>query len=117
MVDLIATLVLSSARHDALVETPFSQPPLLAMGQEEHGLATCGPFVSKLLKEGLNVPALEALLLHACYESQERSVPPLHIVLHGIDTMDSDALQPCALTKEGLTSSTCPAPAASHAAL
>ena len=40
------------------------------------------------------VRALEALLLHTAYDSQEHSVPILQIVLHGIDTMDSDALQP-----------------------
>ena len=104
MVDLIATLVLSSSRthrtggngtHTNVPEsTPFSQSPLLLMNPEEQQLATCGPFINKLLKEGLNVPALEALLLHTSYDSEQRSVPPLQIVLHGIDTMDSDALQP-----------------------
>ena len=101
MVDLIANLVLSSARVDSRPEaptlsesTPYSIEPLLTMAPTEQQLATCAPFVSKLLKEGLNVRALEALLLHASYDAQERSVQLLQIVLHGIDTMDSDALQP-----------------------
>ena len=84
MVDLIATLVLSSSRthgtggngtHTNVPEsTPFSQSPLLLMNPEEQQLATCGPFINKLLKEGLNVPALEALLLHTSYDSEQRSV-------------------------------------------
>ena len=64
------------------------------MAAEEHSIATCAPFLAKLLKEGLNVGAIEAIVLHTCYESQEHSLRPLQVVLHGIDTMDSDALQP-----------------------
>jgi len=48
-------------------------------------MATCGPFLAKLLKEGLNVGALDALLCHTCHESQERSVAPLDVLLHGIE--------------------------------
>ena len=94
MLDLITTLVLSSARREPPAATPYSLEPLLRMHADEHAIATCEPFLAKLLKEGLNVRALEVLLLHTIHESRDCSMAPLATVLHGIDTMDSDALAP-----------------------
>jgi predicted TIM-barrel fold metal-dependent hydrolase len=41
--------------------TPYSITPLLTMTSDDLQMATCTPFVSKMLKDGLNVRALEAL--------------------------------------------------------
>ena len=103
MVELIATLVLSSTRTFTFAEndsrpppetTPYSIAPLLTMHADDLNMATCAPFIAKMLKEGLNVRALEALLLHTCYEAQHQTIHVLQIVLQGIDTMDADALAP-----------------------
>jgi hypothetical protein len=74
--------------------TPYAVLPLLQMEDDEAQLARCGPFLAKLLREALSVPAIEALLTHTCHESRGRSNAAVAVVVHGIDTMDSDALAP-----------------------
>ena len=97
MVELIATLVRSShrpANGDSPTKTPWSITPLLSMSRDDYALATCPPFIGKLLKDGLNVREMEMLLLHTCYESPQATSEVIHTILHGIDTMDVDALPP-----------------------
>ena len=97
MLALISLLARSAVRPVGLEpeRTPFSlEGPLLKMARREHELAVCEPFLRRVLREGLNVQALSELVRHYCWESPAKSKLVLDTVLHGIDTMDSEALGP-----------------------
>ena len=97
MVALVALLAQSCSLPDDPETSPWSLPqqvPPLTMSPEEHQMVIHPVFVSALLKEQLNVNALSDLLQHYCWESGTRSSSALHTVLQGIDTMDSEALDP-----------------------
>lgn len=95
MVTLLSLLARASLRHEPHATSPLSlEGTLLPMQLEEYELLSHPALLARLLKNGLNVLRLRELLEHLCYEAPRTSATVLHLILQGIDTMDSEQLGP-----------------------
>jgi ubiquitin C-terminal hydrolase len=95
MVGLMDLLARASVRHEPQPRSPLSLPgPLLCMAADEYELLCNPALLRRLLKDGLNVPALCDLFQHLCYESRRTSSVVMNAILQGVDSMDNEQLGP-----------------------